>query len=128
MWITNRARCGIAAAALAVSSGCGDSSSTAPSPNPGNSTITITSNGVSPTTLSVTPGSQVTFTNHDSRAHEMTSDPHPTHEDCPELNQVGFLAPGQSRESGNLVTPGVCGFHDHLNSTKGSLRGAITIR
>ena len=36
------------------------------------------------------------FVNNDSRSHEMFSDPHPEHTDCPEINQVGFLSPGQS--------------------------------
>ena len=43
----------------------------------------------------------------------MNSDPHPEHTDCPELNQIGFLNPGQSRQSGNLNTARRCGLHDH---------------
>ncbi len=96
---------------------------------PGNGPIvTITSSGVSPKTLVVSPGTQITFVNNDSRSHEMTSDPHPTHEDCPELNQVGFLSPGQSRQSGNLNAVGTCGFHDHLNNTNQALSGTVTIQ
>src|SRR3990170_1957844 len=123
--MTKRGLCGLVVAGLAVATGC--SSSTSPSPSPGGPTITITSSGVNPKTMTVTPGSQVTFVNNDSRPHEMTSDPHPTHEDCPELNQVGFLSPRQSRQSGNLVARGTCGFHDHLNDTNASLRGTITV-
>ena len=66
---------------------------------------------------------RVVFVNNDSRPHEMTSDPHPSHEDCPELNQVGFLNPGQQRESGNLVFTRTCGFHDHANPGTQSLQG-----
>ena len=47
----------------------------------------------------------------------MTSDPHPEHTDCPELNQIGFLNTGQSRPSGNLNTARRCGIHDHSNPT-----------
>ena len=59
----------------------------------------------------------------------MTSDPHPEHTDCPELNQVGHLEPGQQRDSGNLNVNTVrrCGFHDHINDTNRALQGAITI-
>ena len=39
--------------------------------------------GVSPKNLVVGPGTQVTFVNNDSRNHEMTSDPHPEHTECP---------------------------------------------
>ena len=55
--------------------------------------------------------------NSDSRTHEMDSDPHPEHTDCPELNQIGFLNPGQSRQSGNLNTARKCGMHDHSART-----------
>ena len=73
-------------------------------------------------------GAQVTFINNDSRPHEMFSDPHPEHTDCPEINQVGHLEPGQSRQTGNLVTIRTCGYHDHINFEIKSLQGTITIR
>ena len=100
-----------------------------PTPTPGaGRTITITASGVSPRTLTVEAGSRVTFVNNASRAHEMNSDPHPSHTDCPELNQVGFLLAGQSRQTGNLNTARTCGFHDHGRSTDTSLQGMIVIR
>jgi hypothetical protein len=34
----------------------------------------------------------------------MSSDPHPFHTDCPEINEVGFLTAGQSKRTGNLNT------------------------
>jgi plastocyanin len=118
-------------AALVGSSTCGGGSSPTQPSNGGSNpalTITISASGASPRTLSVAAGSRITFVNTDSRAHEMTSDPHPTHEDCPELNQIGFLNPGQQRESGNLVQARTCGFHDHINPGTSSLNGTITIR
>jgi hypothetical protein len=42
-------------------------------------------------TLTVPPGTRVTFINNDTRVHEMDSDPHPDHTDCPEINQVDLL-------------------------------------
>ena len=72
-------------------------------------TITITASGASQRSVNITPGMRVVFVNNDARPHEMNSDPHPSHEDCPELNQVGFLNPGQQRESGNLVIARTCG-------------------
>lgn len=124
------------AAALAVgASGCGGSptspsssgSSGGTSSSSGTS-ITITSSGVSPKELTVAPGTRVTFVNNDSRAHSMTSDPHPEHSDCPEINQVGFLQPGQSRETGNLVAVRTCGYHDHDLPQNEGLQGRIVIR
>lgn len=109
------------------------SGSSAPT-TPGNTTptvtntITITTQGASPRHIQVTAGSRVTFVNNDTRAHNMTSDPHPDHTQCPELNQIGNLLPGQSRESGNLNTVRTCGFHDHDNPGTTNLTGTITIR
>ena len=109
--------------------GCksGGTTSPTPPPNPA-TTITITSSGVSPRSLTVSRGSQVTFVNNDSRPHQMNSDPHPTHGECPELDQVGDLSPGQSKSSGNLTTARTCGYHDHLFNTNTSLQGTITIQ
>jgi hypothetical protein len=119
-------------ALIAVSCG-GDSSPTQPTPPPGGGgnqtvTITITASGASQRSVNLQPGMRVVFVNNDSRPHEMSSDPHPSHEDCPELNQVGFLNPGQQRESGNLVFARTCGFHDHANPGTQSLTGSIIIR
>ena len=112
----------------------GGSTPTAPSNNtPGTgtvaATITIGANGiVSPRDVTVAAGSRVTFVNNHSAAHEMTSDPHPEHSVCPPLNQVGNLGPGQSRTSGNLNTPGVCTYHDHLNDGNANLHGTIRVQ
>jgi len=66
--------------------------------------------------------------NNDSRVHDMASDPHPSHTDCPAINDVGFLQPGQSRQTGNLNTPRTCRYHDHNRDTDTSLQGSITIQ
>lgn len=127
--------CVIAAAValLAAVVACGGSSSPSgptgactPSPNP--NTIVIQNNQVCPSSLTVARGSQVTMINNDSRVHEMDSDPHPEHTDCPELNQIDFLNPGQSRSSGNLNTARRCGFHDHTQPEAASMKGTITIQ
>jgi len=103
-------------------------------PSPGDTpsvqtnTITITANGASPRNIQIAVGTRVMFVNNDSRSHNMASDPHPEHTQCPELNQIGFLSAGQSRETGNLVTPKSCGFHDHDSPSTGSLQGLITAK
>jgi plastocyanin len=123
----------MAIALAAVSCGGGDSGSTPSSPSPTptpttGTTITITSSGASPRSVTVTAGSRVTFVNNDSSAHDMSSDPHPSHTNCPEINQVGFLTAGQSRQTGNLNTTRTCGFHDHNRPTDASLLGTIVIQ
>lgn len=91
--------------------------------------ITITTAGaVSPVELVVPAGSRVLFTNKHSHPHFMASDPHPDHDDCPALNQVGVLRPGESRETGNLIEIRSCGFHDHDDPDNLALRGRIIAR
>lgn len=70
----------------------------------------------------------MTFVNNDTRNHDMQSDPHPEHTDCPALAQVGFLSPGQSKTSGNLNTARACGFHDHNLPDVASLNGVIRVQ
>ena len=134
----------VAGAALAVAMACGGGGGSSPTAPSGGGTggtggggtggatssvtITIGSNGVaSPNAVTITQGGRVTFVNNDSRSHDMSSDPHPSHEDCPPLEQVGFLSPGQSKTSGNLNTVRVCGFHDHNLPNSTGLQGRITI-
>jgi hypothetical protein len=76
----------------------------------------------------VPAGTRVTFVNNDTRAHEMDSNPHPEHTDCPEINQVDLINPGQTKFTGNLNTPRTCGFHDHLNAFTNNLMGSIVIQ
>jgi len=110
--------------------GGGAGSTTAPSPTPTNPyVITIASSGVAaPRDLTVPPGARILFVNNDGRRHDMTSDDHPDHLECPALNQVGLLTPGQSRESGNLVVVRACGFHDHEDPNNNNLKGQIIVR
>ena len=121
-------------------SGCGgDDNPTAPSGGSGGgggggtggtvaATITITSAGVvSPQSVTVAPGSRVTFVNNDTRPHDMASDPHPAHTDCTEITE-GFLQAGQSGTTQNLNRVRTCGFHDHNQDTNTSLQGTIRIQ
>jgi hypothetical protein len=104
---------------------CNGSPSTPTPPEPG--TITITASGVTPTEIRVPRFGRVTFVNSDTRAHAMSSDPVTTHTDCPEINEVGIVDPGQSRTTGTLSIPRVCGFHDHLRETDPAFKGRIVV-
>jgi plastocyanin len=107
---------------------CGQDSPSEPSGPPVvTTTVTLTAAGANPKNIQITPGSRVTFINNDTRSHNMVSDPHPEHNDCTEINQVGLLAPGQKRETGNLVQVRTCGFHDH-DGDPPPYRGQIVIR
>jgi len=126
-----------AAAALAIAA-CGSSSSSSAGPSspttpPADAvaaaTITIANGAVSPKNVRVTRGTQVTFINNDTQSHNMTSNPHPEHTDCPEINAVGLIAVGQTRRTDNMITNrAVCGFHDHDRPDAAGLQGSITIQ
>ena len=91
-------------------------------------TITITANGVSPQRITVPLNSRVTFVNNDNRSHEMHSDPHPAHGDCPQIDEVGFLAAGQSKQTGAFTVARTCSFHDHNQPGVATLRGEIIVQ
>lgn len=132
MWVfdyTTRCRRPLGLAVLIAMAGCSGSDKDTPlDPSPAVPTITITAAGASPKNVEIAVGGRVRFVNEDSAMHMMGSDPHPDHTDCPDINQVGFLLPGQRRETGNLVQPRTCGFHDHERPDVQALRGTITIR
>lgn len=146
--ICTRLTVAVIVVAAAVGCGGGGSSPTTPTPttttttttttapptggggdNPATATITIGANGsISPASVTIAPGGRVTFVNNDTRAHDMASDPHPEHSQCPEINQVGFLTGGQSRTTGNLNTARTCSFHDHNLPADTRLQGRIIIQ
>jgi plastocyanin len=125
-------------AAMLVAAACGGGGNGTPTTptNPGGGgggvtptmTITIGADGrVTPASLTVPVGSRVTFVNSHSRQHDMQSDPHPEHTQCPEIT-VGNLQPGQSRQTENLTIARTCGYHDHNENSNTALQGTIRIQ
>jgi hypothetical protein len=110
--------------------GNGDSPAapSAPPGQPGQPTITLGPQGANPRQLRIETGQRVLFVNNDTRPREPASNPHPDHFDCPPINEVGILNPGQSRQTGTLTRVGTCGFHDHLtDNTDPNFRGVILV-
>ena len=118
------------AALPACGGGYGGSSSTPTAPSStgaAGATVTLGATGVSTATPRIARGQRVRFTNNDSRPHQILSTPHGTHTDCPALNEIDMLSPGQSKESGVLNEQRGCGFHDHLNPDDTRFRGQVLI-
>jgi len=132
----NISRTALAVGAVVLLGACGGGSDSPTSPSGGGggtgasgATITIGSNGaVSPAQVSINVGQSVTFVNNDTRLHDMTSNPHPSHTDCPPMNAVGNLSPGQTKITNAFTTARSCGFHDHNLPQDTGLQGTITIR
>jgi hypothetical protein len=64
---------------------------------------------------------------YDTRSR-FTSDPHPSHTNCPPINSVGVIAPSQTKETGVFSTARACGYHDHNDPDNPRWLGSITIR
>lgn len=135
---TVRGRHALAIATLFLAVGCGGGYNSPTEPGGGGgggggaqsgATITIGANGaVSPTQVTINAGQTVTFTNNSSRTRNISSDPHPVHTDCPAVNAVNLLSPGQTKQTSAFTTARTCGFHDHDDPDNAGLRGAIVIR
>ncbi len=98
------------------------------SPGPSGATITIANGAVSPRTVQVAVGQSVTVVNNDNRSHEISSDPHPVHTQCPEINALGSVAAGATRQTNAFPSARTCSFHDHNDPTNSNLMGSIEIR
>ena len=90
--------------------------------------VTVTAEGFSPAEVSTGVGSRVTFINNDSRPHDLLGGPDHTRPDCPEVDVVGFLVPGQSRETRVFEAARTCDFHDHNNLGNPAFQGRIIVR
>jgi plastocyanin len=97
-------------------------------PSSRDATITIGAIGVAPMELRVKAWSRVMFVNNDVQPHTIVSDPVDIHTQCPPVNQVGLLNPGDSRSTGTLNLAGVCGFHDHANKSDSTMKGRIVVQ
>ena len=111
---------------------CGGSSPAGPSGGGGGgsvtsgATITLTEAGGG--NAVITAGQAVTFVNSSSRQISVNSDPHPDHTDCPPINSIGVISPGQTKVSTAFGTVRICRFHDHNNPDDARAKGTIEIR
>lgn len=76
--------------------------------------ITITEDGFLPTTARVYSGTTVIWTNEDTASHWVASNPHPTHDDLPDLDTGDSIGP-ESTYSFTFDDAGTYDYHDHLN-------------
>ena len=119
-------------AAFAVTVGmiaaCGGSDNPAsPSSSGTVPTVTVTSSGFSPTEVRIAVDGQVRFVNNDSVNRQINSNPFPAHGDCPPINEVDLLTPGQSKMTGPLSFAGTCGFHEHFTEGAAGFLGVILV-
>lgn len=128
MTIGLRSLAGFAVAALLVTS-CGSSGPTSPSTAPHTlpSTIMIMGSEALPEELTIAVGERVAFMNHDTVPHAVAGGPNPSTPECPEINAVGVLAPGDTRTTDPFTTAKTCAFHVPRNQSA-VLTGRIIVR
>jgi plastocyanin len=98
------------------------------SPGPSGATITISSGRITPAEVTISVGQSVTFVNNDGRTRNISSDPHPAHTDCTQVNAVGNLGNGQTRLTNSFPSARTCGFHDHDDPDNANIKGRIIIQ
>jgi plastocyanin len=115
---------------LFVVSSCGGGSgpTTGPESAPFEPIVNVTARGFEPPNVVVAVGGRVRFQNFDDRPHVIASNPIETHTDCPPINEVGLLVPGQVKHTGQFPEPTTCTYHDELSEGRQLLTGSITIR
>ena len=89
-------------------------------------TIHITSAGVVPNDVAIDVGQSVRFINDDTRPHQIQTNPHLFHTDCPAGN-IAILNPGQSVETPVFSEQKGCGYHNHLLPDTQSFWGVIRV-
>ncbi len=91
-------------------------------------TITIANGSINPSQVTIAVGQSVRFVNNNGRTHDMSSDPHPSHTNCPSIANVSVISNGQTKDTFGFASAGSCGFHDHNDPDNPGLRGRITIQ
>ena len=120
----------VAVSICACGAGTGTGTPAAPDPAPANLiTISVTATGFKPKDSVLAIGGHAVFENIDDRLHSVASNPLISHADCPAINDVGVLVPGQSKPTGTLSEAKICGYHDTASEGTGQLlMGTITVR
>lgn len=119
----------LGSAGLAIACGGGGGGSTPAGPSATGTigaTIHITADGVNPKDVRIEPGQRVRFVNDDTRPHQIQTNPHLFHTDCPP-NNLPVLNAGQSAETGNFAEVRGCGYHNHLLPDTQSYWGVIRV-
>jgi hypothetical protein len=91
-------------------------------------TVTVSAGGFSPRDVVVPVGARVTFMNADRFGREIQSGLDHNAGGCPEIDVLGFIVPGQSRETAVFEQAKTCRFHDHDSVGIEAFQGSIVVR
>jgi plastocyanin len=123
---------GIAVVAVAANS-CGNATPTSPTgdtatgPHAIDRFIMIMEGRAVPDELTIAVGERVTFMNHDRTTYTIAGGREPSTPDCPEVNVVGSLTSGNTRNTETFTTAKTCDFHVSRDRST-LLTGRIIVR
>jgi plastocyanin len=80
-----------------------------------------------PEEVTIKVGERVSFMNHDRTSYTVAGGREPARRDCPEIDVVGLLNPGDTRTSEPFTAAKTCDFHVGRDQTA-LLAGRIIIR
>lgn len=98
-------------------------SNTGPASN-ASTTVAFTSSGFTPSTITVSPGTRVTWVNQSGSAATVNSDDHPTHLKFPFLN-LGQFPSGGTLSVVFPTTAGTYTYHDHYSP---NFKGTVIVK
>ncbi len=93
-------------------------------PTPEVKEIKITADGFVPSSIAITKGDYIQFTNTDSNPHWPASGPHPAHTALPGFDALKGIKTGNYYRY-QFTQVGTWSFHDHLNP---SLKGTVVVK
>ncbi|HUD06492.1 MAG TPA: cupredoxin domain-containing protein [Candidatus Saccharimonadales bacterium] len=88
--------------------------------------ISITKNGFVPKVITINSGSEVTWTNNDSKVHAIGADPYPADNSISDFDSDIALQPKDSL-SFIFVKPGTYTYHDQQNPHSSKYHGTIIV-
>jgi plastocyanin len=90
-------------------------------------TVSITAAGVAPQVSHLNRGTPVRFVNNDSVNHRLGPAPELRYDNCPELDGLPNLEPGQSASVTIDRNGTVCAFHDDAQPATRALQGVLVV-
>ena len=97
-------------------------------PPPPSTTITVTAAGVSPLSSPCRSAAASPSPTPTTGPHDFSGGPDPSRPQCPEVDVAGFIAAGQSRQTGVFAMARTCEYHDHTYIGVAAFQGRIVMQ